>query len=351
MSDSDSSDGDILLPNGFNDVRADLVDIDFEAKSCDSPPRKKKKKGKKGQTNDSFDTSCVAESPAPDLIPGSPCPPISENDDSIYMVDDEDMIVPPPTTGRGTRRSKRNAKTSSNTSQLSSRTTRNSKKSNITVDLNESDCVTEIISPEPSPLEQDDIFDVTPHSSFCFDVEDEAPETVVTDPNVEVKIRVLWKGCNTDYFNIRKFQKIKEIYEHYAKKEGVEENRILFTLRDKTIHPNDTPASLSVGVSSLEGGVVDAPTSHTLQNLDNKAQEDPNALKLQIQRSGVREKHVVYTYPHEKISVMISKLSEELNIPAASIKLMFDGDELSPDSTPNDHDMEGDECVDLITKV
>lgn len=91
-------------------------------------------------------------------------------------------------------------------------------------------------------------------------------------------------------------------------------------------------------------------TSQGGQGTDGKVHEDPNALKLQVQRKGVREKHTVYVYPHEKISVLISKLSEDLKIPVTSIKLMFDGEPLLPDETPNDHDMEGDECIDLNEK-
>lgn len=48
-----------------------------------------------------------------------------------------------------------------------------------------------------------------------------------------------------------KHQKIKEIYTHYAQQEGVEEDRLLFTLHDKTVSPNDTPSSLNIGVASL----------------------------------------------------------------------------------------------------
>lgn len=53
------------------------------------------------------------------------------------------------------------------------------------------------------------------------------------------------------HFLCFKHQKIKEIYTHYAQQEGVEEDRILFTLHDKTVSPNDTPSSLHIGVASL----------------------------------------------------------------------------------------------------
>lgn len=84
------------------------------------------------------------------------------------------------------------------------------------------------------------------------------------------------------------------------------------------------------------------------ENADSESQVNPNALKLFIQRKGVKEKHAVYTYPHEKISVLMSKVSEDLKIPTSEFLLKFDGDPLLPDQTPESLDMEGEECIDLV---
>lgn len=100
-----------------------------------------------------------------------------------------------------------------------------------------------------------------------------------------------------------------------------------------------------------EGGVIDVEdVSSRAQNAAAEPEEDPSALKLSVQRKGVREKHTVFIRPHEQISVLVSKLSEDLKIPYASIKLMFDGDVLDVNQTATDCDLEGDECIDLIVK-
>lgn len=83
-------------------------------------------------------------------------------------------------------------------------------------------------------------------------------------------------------------------------------------------------------------------------NVDSESQANPDSLKLFIQRKGVKEKHAVYTSPHEKISVLMCKLSEDLKIPTSAFLLKFDGDPLLPDQTPESLDMEGDECIDLV---
>ena len=104
-------------------------------------------------------------------------------------------------------------------------------------------------------------------------------------------------------------------------------------------------------LSQLEGGVIDVEdVSSRGKNAAAEPEDDPNALKLSVQRKGVREKHTVSIRPHEQISVLISKISEDLKIPYASIKLMFDGEVLDANQTVTDYDLEGDECLDLILK-
>ncbi|XP_034253619.1 uncharacterized protein LOC117652646 isoform X2 [Thrips palmi] len=352
-SDSDSDDG-ILRPNGYVDVDVDLVDISFGGRdSGGPPPAKKTRRGKKGraaarQSLDDTDTpSPFADSSAtfedspsftiPDDPEPSPCP-----DDSIVIQEERDEVSLEDICDKVRRQHDRKI------AQTSKRATRTSRRAAARggrpVELDNEESI--VICPEDSP---EDVFDLSLNqSSFCSDVDDSTAQS--EEHNVEVSIRVVWKGSNTKKFSLRKYQKIKEIYTYYANLEGVDEGRILFTLRDKPVTPNDTPMTLNIGVSSLEGGVIDEADvpSHGAQNADSEAQEDPNALRLQVQRKGMRDKHTVYVYPHEKISVLISKLSEDLKIPVSSFKLKFDGDFLSPDSTPNDHDMEGDECIDLI---
>ncbi|KAK3926666.1 hypothetical protein KUF71_015002 [Frankliniella fusca] len=341
MSYSDSSDDELLKPNGFVDVGADLVDVDFKETDVAPPPlSKKRKRNHRNSPEPSPEPSPEAETLNDVCVPSQ----IEEPDPVLILDDSTDVIDPPVSTRRVTRQGRRNMK-SSHSAAGSRKSRRNASH---TSDLDDSDVL--CVEDSSKDIFEDSLIN---GSSFSFDqdVEDLEPEPErAEDPNAEVRVRVVWKNCSTQHFTLRKFQKIKEIFTHYAQLEGVEEGRILFTLRDKTVSPNDTPQSLSIGVSSLEGGVIDASdvASKVTQNGEDQQDEDPNALKLSIQRKGVKEKHTVFTYPHEKISVLMSKLSEELKIPYSTIKLMFDGDHLSPDSTPADYELEGDECIDLV---
>lgn len=348
MSDSDSDNG-ILLPNNYHDVDVDLVDVSFGEKEIVEPPPKKARKGKKRRGR--APSPVVDDSPSPfadSSVVFEDSPAISSIPDAIADVDEDSCayVVPDDEVPLEDICDKVRREFEKEIGKSTKRTTRASRRA---AARKENNC-------EPIPIddESDSVFELSLNnqSSFSFSQDEEDFSAQPDDPNVEVSVRVVWKGCSTKKFSLRKFQKIKEIYEYYAKLEGIDEGRILFTLRDKTVSPNDTPMTLSIGVSSLEGGVMDEAdvASDAAQNANSDVQADPNALKLQVQRKGVREKHTVYAYPHEKISVLISKLSEDLKIPVSSIKLVFDGDHLSPDSTPNDYELEGDECIDLIEK-
>lgn len=351
LSDTDTSDDELLLPNGYEDVAPDIVSLDFNIKE-DTNARPRKKKGRKrGRSvpDDSFDLSQGSNLDSP------LCPPTTIQDEVVpdLVLDDScdvEESVEEVENGGGKRRSKRIRSSFSKSSRKSVRLS--SRNSSFASDFNESEsCVL-----DGSPLDVSVVSVVEPESSFGFDEGEEVIDAVDTQTDdvgeEEVKIRVSWKGSSSHTFPLRKFQKMKEIFSKLAEMENVHEDRIYITYHEKPVTPNDTPASLKIAGSLgfFEGGITDvaSASSRISQSEDSGNQEDPDAIKLSVQRKGVKEKHTVYIRPQEKISVLISKLSEDLKIPFNSIKLMFDGCILPPTSTPEDEELEGDECIDLI---
>ena len=50
----------------------------------------------------------------------------------------------------------------------------------------------------------------------------------------------------------------------------------------------------------------------------------------------------------EKFSVVMKQYAEQQGLPLKTLKFVFDGEVVSPNETPEDLDLEGDECIDVF---
>ena len=50
----------------------------------------------------------------------------------------------------------------------------------------------------------------------------------------------------------------------------------------------------------------------------------------------------------EKFSVVMKQYAEQQGVALKSLKFVFDGEVVSPNETPEDLDLEGDECIDVF---
>ena len=50
----------------------------------------------------------------------------------------------------------------------------------------------------------------------------------------------------------------------------------------------------------------------------------------------------------EKFSVVMRQYAEQRGVALKDLKFIFDGEVVSPNETPEDLDLEGDECIDVF---
>ncbi|XP_069695087.1 DNA repair protein Rad60 [Periplaneta americana] len=167
------------------------------------------------------------------------------------------------------------------------------------------------------------------------------------DDNYEISVKVWWKFNRFDKFEIRRYQKMTHLFEHYSELEGVPQNQILLMLNDVQIYPHDTPDSLKLTVASVvEGGVMSYVDTKTTSNTEEPALSK-DEIELKFQRKGCKEPFALRIRKTNKMRVLMLKCAEHLEVPIEKLKFSFDGESLNANDTPEDLDLEGGECIDL----
>jgi len=72
---------------------------------------------------------------------------------------------------------------------------------------------------------------------------------------------------------------------------------------------------------------------------------------LRIQSSNWKNPLEISTEKNEKFSILVAKLAEELKLKADDFTLIFDGEKLEMNETPNDLDLDGGELIDCKIKA
>ncbi|CAF4741891.1 unnamed protein product [Pieris macdunnoughi] len=166
------------------------------------------------------------------------------------------------------------------------------------------------------------------------------------DDNEELSVKVYWRSSEIVRFSIRKFQKILQIFEFFAKKENVTTDRLLFLYNDRILKPYYTPDKINYKITKfIEGGII-----HSAPILDESIishNEFGNGLKLKFQCQNVKKPFVIYVQKEEKLVEAMVKCAEHFEKPLNALKFVFDGDAIAGSMTPDDLDLEGDECIDV----
>nr|CAD7455098.1 unnamed protein product [Timema tahoe] len=167
--------------------------------------------------------------------------------------------------------------------------------------------------------------------------------------NPEITIMVHWRCLEWKKFTIRKYQTITPIFQHFAKAEGVSEDRICFEWEGKYPRITDTPDSLGIEYLAMFDGGTAAPTgSNTRTASPARSKLDANTLELKVQRKGVKRPMMVRMKKTDQMIVLMVQCAEQLNLPLDKLKFSFDGEDINKSDTPADLELEGGECVDLF---
>lgn len=146
------------------------------------------------------------------------------------------------------------------------------------------------------------------------------------DENEELSVKVYWQSSEFFKFTIRKFQKLKQIFDYFSTKENVSNDKLLFTFNDRILKPDDSPDSIGYSIAKfIDGGIVNQNVSELVKN--NK--EDQNGIKLKFQCQNVKKPFETMISFDETLSVAMMKCAEHFETSIDKLKFHFDGDLIS----------------------
>ncbi|CAG9573784.1 unnamed protein product [Danaus chrysippus] len=143
------------------------------------------------------------------------------------------------------------------------------------------------------------------------------------DQNEEISVKVHWRNREVERFNLRRFQKLKHIFEHFSDKENVGQNQLLFTYNDTIIKPDDTPESIGYNIAKfIDGGVINQAINLNRDKVISKEK----GIKIKFQFKNTKRPYEISVEPDEKLSVAFMKCAEHLETSLNKLKFEFDGD-------------------------
>lgn len=164
---------------------------------------------------------------------------------------------------------------------------------------------------------------ITEKPNEAIVVVDDAVQSI----NEELSVKVIWQSSEFMAFNIRKYQKLTEIYDFYAKKENVSYEKLIFMYNDKIIKSDDTPETIDYNiVKFIEGGI----TSENISKFKaKKSVNTKSGLKLKFRCENVKQPFEVIVRADESLSLAMIQCAEHFETPLNKLKFIFDGDKLA----------------------
>lgn len=184
------------------------------------------------------------------------------------------------------------------------------------------------------------------HNVKIFDKAPKATNDVadVIEDEEELSVKVYWQSWEIYKFTIRTHQQIKQIFEHFAKKENVEMNKLLFMYNDKILSPTDTPSSFNYNIAKvIDGGIVNEAVTYENKNKQKK----PTDIKVKFQTQNSKKAFEVSIDKNELLCSAMILFSESIDKPMKQLKFYFDGDIIQGNQTLKQLDFEGGECIDV----
>ncbi|XP_012218390.1 DNA repair protein Rad60 isoform X1 [Linepithema humile] len=164
------------------------------------------------------------------------------------------------------------------------------------------------------------------------------------DDNYELHIKILWRSSRLDRLSIRKHDCFQKIFQHYADLEHVSIDEILIMNKDKIVKYSDTPALLKLSVIDiLDGGIVNPG----MKTLSEGSSDNENICSIKVQTANKKQSLIIILRRDQQFKALFANCAEQLGVKENSLKLYFDGEQISPTDTPDSLDLEGEACVDL----
>lgn len=85
--------------------------------------------------------------------------------------------------------------------------------------------------------------------------------------NEELSVKVYWQNLEYVKFNIRKYQKLSQIFDHFAQRENVTHDKLFFTYNDKILKSTDSPDSIGYSIAKfIDGGIIKQNVSQLVKD-------------------------------------------------------------------------------------
>ncbi|GBP18358.1 Uncharacterized protein CG4449 [Eumeta japonica] len=174
-------------------------------------------------------------------------------------------------------------------------------------------------------------------------------ENEILDPlsdNEELSVKVFWQNCDVFKFQIRRFQKLTQLFDFFSKRESLSYDKLLLTYNGRILKPSNTPDSIDYSIAKfIDGGVIKNSVTDLSINSPVKSNCDLITIKFQSQ---IRKHPLeIKVFLEEKFSVAFMKCAEQLDVGVERLKFYFDGDMINPQSTPRGFEFEDGECIDV----
>ncbi|CAG5053253.1 unnamed protein product [Parnassius apollo] len=167
----------------------------------------------------------------------------------------------------------------------------------------------------------------------------------ILDENEELSVKVYWQSSEIFKFTLRKFQKLTTIFRHFAEKEKVNQDKLLFTYNDQILKPDDTPDSINYNIGKfIDGGIINQDVTKLLKNKNKKG---TSGLQIKFQCQNLKKPFELTIQPNDKFSLAMTKCAEHLEKPLNKLKFEFDGDSITGTMTASELELEGGECIDV----
>lgn len=157
-----------------------------------------------------------------------------------------------------------------------------------------------------------------------------SPSDCETPQEITVKVR-----CHADLFRfpLKMTDPLQKVVDHMAGKLNVHSSRLLLFLRDVELKPSERLQDHGVTITDIID-CIEVPESVT-----------QNCITLRVQGKDKKSIQAINVQKTEPLNNLMDKYKQLMDLKWKKVVFYFDGQELSPKSTAQDHDMETGDVI------
>lgn len=193
-----------------------------------------------------------------------------------------------------------------------------------------------------------DVMDVNAFADLNDDYDDDIRVTDADVANRDVIVKFS-RNCEVFKISMRMKQPFVTILSELSKMWAIPERKLLLSLNDNTITPEDTPYSISLSVCDIINcGMVQSTETEAAAAPSEVS--DPDKLTLKFQSKDQKRKIEISVKKQTPILYLKKKYSEQTQVDVGKVVFKFDGDVLNDDDTPEELELEDGYCIDVLVQ-